>query len=74
MRPSAKAQRARGADPESPWYRVEDLARLFDVGERCIWTWVAEKKLPEPRRHGSRWSRWPKEEIDGLLARWGRAG
>jgi predicted DNA-binding transcriptional regulator AlpA len=63
---------ARGG--EGPWYRLDDMCRLFDVGERCIWTWVANGRLPKPRRVGRRWSRWPRAEIDTLLAKWGKAG
>lgn len=59
------------ARPDSPWYRVGDLCRLLDVGERCIWSWVASGRLPAPRRIGTRWSRWPREEIDQLLQSWG---
>ena len=59
---------------DSPWYRVEDLARLFDVKKRCIWEWVARGRLPKPRRIGKGWSRWPRAEIDSLLARWGKTG
>ncbi len=61
-------------DDGGPWYRVEDMVRLFDVTERCIWTWVSQGRLPQPRRIGRRWTRWPKEEIDALLRGWGRAG
>lgn len=68
----ASGQKPVSADTEGPWYRLADMCRLFDVGERCIWTWVSKGKLPQPCREGRRWTRWPREEIDELLRRWGR--
>ncbi len=56
--------------PPGPWYRVAYLARIFDLGERAVWQWVADGRLPSPRRMGRRWTRWPKDEIDALLAKW----
>jgi predicted DNA-binding transcriptional regulator AlpA len=63
----------RPAEGPSPWYTISDMMRLFDVTDRCIWTWVRAGKLPEPRRQGRRWTRWPREEIDAWLKTWGAA-
>lgn len=60
-------------ETEGPWYRLADMCRLFDVGARCIHTWVSQGKLPQPRRKGRRWSRWCRAEIDALLQKWGKA-
>lgn len=50
-----------------PWLTVWDLTDLFGVGDRCIYRWVAAKKLPEPVRKSRRWSRWRKADIIPLI-------
>lgn len=57
----------------SPWYRKADLMALFGVTDRTIEKWVSMGRLPEPRKQGRGWVRWPKAEIDALLAEWGKA-
>jgi predicted DNA-binding transcriptional regulator AlpA len=64
---------ARASEGPSPWYSVSDMMRLFDVTDRCIWTWVSRGLLPQPRKQGRRWTRWVKEEVDALLKEWGTA-
>ena len=49
------------------WYDITDMMRLFDVCDRTIWKWVAQGKLPEPKRRGPKWSRWPRVIIDALI-------
>lgn len=71
---AARRTKEGAARDDSPWYRLEDMMRLFDVSARTVWTWTAAGKLPQPRRKGRRWTRWPKDEIDALLVRWGKAG
>ncbi|OAI54027.1 hypothetical protein AYO44_03860 [Planctomycetaceae bacterium SCGC AG-212-F19] len=56
---------------ESPWYKAEEVAVLFDIHQRTLWQWVAAGRLPAPRKVGRRWSRWPKEQIDQILETWG---
>lgn len=56
----------------SPWYSMSDMMRLFDVTDRCVWSWVSAGKLPRPRKQGRRWTRWPKAEIDTLMETWGK--
>jgi predicted DNA-binding transcriptional regulator AlpA len=55
----------------SPWYTVRDMCVLFSCQRRCIWTWVQEKKLPEPVRKGKGWSRWPRKAINEILRKMG---
>ena len=69
-----RKRRAQRSPGESPWYTIGDMMRLFDVTDKTIWKWTAAGKLPEPRRHGRRWTRWVKSEVDELLVKWGRAG
>lgn len=57
----------RPARPGCNLYTVADVARILDVTERTVWKWTAEGRLPEPIKMGERWTRWRKEEIDGLL-------
>jgi len=53
---------------ESPWYRKADLMRLFGITDRTVEAWVNRGRLPEPRRQGRGWVRWPRAEIDALIA------
>lgn len=68
-KPRKRPQRSPGV---SPWYDVPDMMRLFDCSERTVWKWVSMQRLPEPVRQGTRWTRWPKEEVDELLKAWGK--
>jgi predicted DNA-binding transcriptional regulator AlpA len=66
-RPKKQLQPTKG---ESPWYRKSDLMRLFQISDRTVEKWAACGKLPEPVRKGRAWVRWPKSQIDALLAEW----
>lgn len=66
--------RTRPPSPESRFYHAADLAKLFDVCERTIWTWTAIGQLPKPIRKSRKWTAWPKEQIDELLRKWGGTG
>jgi len=72
--PRGKKAKYRGplpSDVQRPWYDISDMMKLFDVTDRCIWSWVSRGLLPRPRKQGRRWTRWVKEEIDALLKQWG---
>jgi predicted DNA-binding transcriptional regulator AlpA len=63
----------RASEGACPWYDISDMMKLFDVTDRCIWTWVSRGLLPKPRKQGRRWTRWVKEEVDARLKEWGTA-
>lgn len=52
------------------FYSIADLMALFSVTDRTVWKWCASGRLPKPVRMGRKWSRWPKTQIDALLAEW----
>jgi len=66
-RPKKQLQPSQG---ESPWYRKSDLMRLLQVSDRTIEKWTAMGRIPEPVRKGRGWVRWPKTQIDALIAEW----
>jgi len=35
-------------------WSVKDLAQMLGLGERTIWRWVDEGKIPAPRKFGGR--------------------
>src|SRR5262249_18917043 len=53
----------------SPWYTISDMMRLFSCSDKTVWKWTATGQLPAPVRKGRRWTRWPRETVDALLAR-----
>lgn len=66
----AKKRRLKASEGDSPWYRKCDLMRLFQVTDRTIEKWVAMERLPEPKRQGRGWVRWPKKVIDAKIREW----
>ncbi len=75
--PAAKRSakhRLKPSPGESPFYRTADLMRLFDVTDRTIQKWTAMGRIPEPIRKGRGWVRWPRTQIDALLAEWQEGG
>jgi excisionase family DNA binding protein len=47
-------------------YRPKDIAALFGVHLRTVYTWIAKGDLPAPSKLGPKILFWPKEQIDAL--------
>lgn len=49
------------------FFKVQDLARKFQVSVREVWRLVAEGHLPKPVKLGPKTTRWPKSEIAACI-------
>jgi excisionase family DNA binding protein len=57
--------------PEERLLTARDLAKKLQVGQRTIWRWVAEGRLPAPVRISSHCLRWRWEDVDRHFRRAG---
>jgi predicted DNA-binding transcriptional regulator AlpA len=48
--------------------RAKTLARELDISESLVWQWVAEGKLPQPKRPSPRVSLFDWEKVEEALA------
>jgi len=46
---------------------VKEVAKMLGIGERTVWAWAAEGRVPEPLQLG-RLKRWRLEEIKQWIA------
>jgi predicted DNA-binding transcriptional regulator AlpA len=49
------------------YYTDAEVAELFGIDVRTVWTWSETGRLPKPVRKGPRWTRWPKTLVDAIL-------
>lgn len=44
--------------PDSAHVRLSEVTQLFGCSRASVWRWTKAKKLPAPKRFGSRFSAW----------------
>jgi predicted DNA-binding transcriptional regulator AlpA len=60
-------KRCRFSPADSDLMTSSDLARLFGVNSRTIFTWISTGVLPQPIRISARMIRWPRRQIEDFL-------